>query len=169
MSTDNQEQTAKPMLHLVCGKICSGKSTLVNQLAQGSKSILLSEDAWLTALYPGEIKDLRDYVRYSGRLKTALGGHIQALLVTGNTVVLDFPANTVEGRLWLKTLFETAGVAHELHFLDVPDDICKARLQARNATGEHPFKTTDAEYDLISSYFVPPAAAEGFNIIRHKS
>jgi predicted kinase len=168
MTSDYTDCPAGPVLHLVCGKISSGKSTLASQLADNPKTVLISEDAWLTALYPAEIKDLADYVRCSGRLKAALGGHIQALLVAGNSVVLDFPANTVEGRLWMKSLFEAAGVAHELHFLDVSDEICKTRLQARNATGEHPFKTTDAEFDLITSYFVPPTVAEGFNIIRHR-
>jgi len=169
MSSNFTECPAEPVLHLVCGKISSGKSTLASRLAGNPKTVLISEDAWLTALFPGEIKDLADYVRCSGRLKAALGGHIQALLIAGNSVVLDFPANTVESRLWMISLFETAGVAHELHFLDVSDEICKARLCARNAAGEHPFKTTDEEYDLISSYFVAPTEEEGFNIIRHKS
>lgn len=168
MSSDYTECPVKPVLHLVCGKNSSGKSTLASLLADNPKTVLLSEDAWLTALYPGEIKDLADYVRCSGRLKAALGEHVQALLVAGMSVVLDFPANTVEGRLWSKSLFEKAAVTHKLHFLDMSDEICKARLQARNAAGDHPFKTTGAEFDLISSYFVPPTAEEGFNIIRHR-
>ncbi len=44
--------------------------------------------------------------------------------------------------------------AHQLHVLDVPDAVCKARLRLRNAEGAHP--VTDAEFDL-SRYFVPPA------------
>jgi predicted kinase len=167
MSSDNKIPQDKPVLHLVCGKIGSGKSTLASQLAQGLNTILLSEDAWLTALFPGEIKNLRDYVRCSGRLKQALGPHIEELLTAGVSVVLDFPANTVEGRLWSRSLFEKSGVVHELHYLDVPDETCKSRLHARNASGEHPFKTSDAEFDLISSYFVPPAEDEGFNILRY--
>ena len=31
----------------------------------------------------------------------------------------------------------SAGAAHRLHFLDVPDDVCKARLRQRNAAGTH--------------------------------
>jgi predicted kinase len=112
--------------------------------------------------------EVSDYVRCSARLKTAMGPHIEALLRTGLSVVLDFPANTPSSRAWMRGLFERAGVDHALHFLDVPDDICRMRLRARNAAGVHEFEASDAEFDLITSYFVPPDAAEGFNVIRYQ-
>ena len=45
--------------------------------------------------------------------------------------------------------------------------ICKQRLRERNAGGEHPFHVSEAEYDLFTSYFVPPEPSEGFNVIIH--
>jgi len=42
-------------------------------------------------------------------------------------------------------------------------------LRARNASGEHPFETSDAQFDLISSYFVAPADDEGFDVVRHRT
>mgnify|MGYP006171352207 CR=1 FL=1 len=59
---------------------------------------------------------------------------------------------------------ERAGADHRLHFLDVPDDVCKARLRARNAAGTHAFEASDAEFDLFTSYFVPPSPDEGFEV-----
>ncbi|KOQ73273.1 hypothetical protein ABW45_17885 [Stenotrophomonas maltophilia] len=35
-----------PTLHLVCGKIGAGKSTLSQQLALKQRHVLISEDAW---------------------------------------------------------------------------------------------------------------------------
>ena len=154
-----------PMLHMVCGKIGAGKSTLTRRLADAPATVLISEDAWLAALYPGEIVDLPDYVRTSTRLKQVMAEHVVALLEAGVSVVLDFPANTVSSRAWARGIFEKAGVAHRLHFLDVPDEVCKARLRARNASGEHPFETTDAEFDLITRHFVAPSEAEGFHVV----
>jgi predicted kinase len=84
------------------------------------------------------------------------------------SVVLDFPANTLANRAWMRSIFEAAGAAHRLHYLDVPDEICRARLHARNAGGEHEFAATDEQFDLITSYFVPPTAAEGFEIVVHR-
>ncbi|RUR70038.1 ATP-binding protein [Variovorax guangxiensis] len=157
----------RAVLHMVCGKIGAGKSTLTRQLAEAPTTVLISEDTWLAALYPGEIHELPDYVRRAGRLKKAMAEHVVALLGAGVSVVLDFPANTVASRQWMRGIFEGAGAAHALHFLDVPDEVCKARLRARNASGTHPFETTDAQFDLIGSHFAAPSPEEGFDVVRH--
>lgn len=49
--------------------------------------------------------------------------------------------------------------------VDVPDTICRQRLRERNAGGAHPFQVSEAEYDLFTSYFVPPGPDEGFNVV----
>ncbi len=67
----------------------------------------------------------------------------------------------------MRSLITRANVAHELHLVDVPDTICKQRLRERNASGKHPFQVSEAEYDLFTSYFVPPAPSEGFNVVVH--
>jgi predicted kinase len=156
-----------PVLHLVCGKIAAGKSTLTQQLAARPNTVLLSEDVWLSQLYANDIHTLADYVHRSGQLRQALAPHIESLLRTGVSVVLDFPANTLGNRRWMKDIIESAGVAHELHYLDVSDEVCKMRLRTRNATGSHPFAPTDAEFNEITRHFVPPSSDEGFYIVRY--
>lgn len=158
---------AAPVLHMVCGKIGAGKSTLTRRLAAAPNTVLISEDDWLTRLYPNEIHVIADYVRCAGRLRHAMAGHVEALLAAGVSVVLDFPANTVATRAWARGIFEKAGAAHRLHFLDVADAVCKERLRARNLAKEHPFETTDAEFDQITSHFVAPSAEEGYNVLRY--
>ncbi|PQV49360.1 ATP-binding protein [Paraburkholderia sp. BL21I4N1] len=153
------------VLHMVCGKIASGKSTLTARLAETQRTVLISEDGWLAHLYPDEIHTLTDYVRRAARLKTVLSGHIQSLLAAGISVVLDFPFNTIDTRAWGHSLARSAGCDHRLHYLDVSDEICKARLRARNASGEHPFETSDAQYELITRHFVPPTPGEGFELV----
>ena len=161
--------THVPTLHLVCGKIAAGKSTLTDRLGQQPGTVVVAEDHWLARLYPGEQTSLADYARNAGRLRDAMAPHLVALLRLGLSVVLDFPANTVASRAWMRTLFEAAGVAHQLHVLDVPDAVCKARLRLRNAEGAHPFTVTDAEFDLFSRYFVPPDPEEGFTLVVHRA
>lgn len=158
---------APTVLHMVCGKIGAGKSTLSQRLAAQPQTVLISEDAWLARLYPNEIQSIADYVRCAGRLREAMAGHIAALLAAGMSVVLDFPSNTIAARAWARSVFEQAGASHALHYLDVPDEVCKARLRARNASGEHPFETTDAQFDQITSHFVAPTAEEGYRVVRH--
>ena len=64
-------------------------------------------------------------------------------------------------------MVQSAQAEHQLHFIDVPDAVCKSRLHARNASGSHDFAATDAQFEVISSYFVAPHADEGFNVVVH--
>ena len=156
-----------PTLFLISGKIAAGKSTLAGTLAEQPMTVLLSQDHWLSTLFPAELSTLEDYRRCSARVRAALGPHIESLLQEGISVVMDFPANTLEQRAWLRALFEAVEVNHELHYLDVTDDVCRRRLHERNDRGDHPFRVSDAQFDEFTSYFVPPAPNEGFNIVTH--
>ena len=122
----------------------------------------------MATLFTGDdLRTIEDYARLSGRLRAAIGPHIVDVLRLGLSVVLDFPANTAGDRAWMRAMIGEAGVAHELHLLDVPDAICKQRLRQRNADGVHPYQVDDATFDLFTSYFVPPAPAEGFDVVVH--
>lgn len=163
--TGNSESA--PQLHLLCGKICAGKSTLARQLSQQNGALSISEDRWLALLWPEEILTVPDYIRCSQRLHTLLAEHLQQVLSLGLPVVLDVPLNTPARRAWAKDLAERAGVVARLHYLDIGDEQCKQRLVRRNADGLHAFTTSEAEFDLISSYFVPPTAQEGLEVVRY--
>ena len=121
----------------------------------------------MSHLFPAEVRTIDDFARFSARLRAAMGPHIVDILKRGVSVVLDFPANTVTYRNWMRSLITQANVAHELHLLDVPDTICKQRLRQRNADGKHQYQVTEATYDLFTGYFVPPGPDEGFNVVVH--
>jgi hypothetical protein len=82
--------------------------------------------------------------------------------------VLDFHANTLASRSWMRGIIEAASAAHELHFLDVSDETCKRRLKERNSAGEHPYQVSESDYEIFTSYFVAPTQDEGFNVIVHE-
>ncbi len=154
-------------LYLLCGKIAAGKSTLARRLATRPATLLITMDDWMSILFPTENRTIEDFALLSARLRAAMGPHVVDILRHDLSVVLDFPANTVKWRSWMRCLITEANVAHELHFLDVPDAISKERLRQRNESGVHPYQVDEATYDLFMSYFVPPTADEGFNIVTH--
>jgi predicted kinase len=156
-------------LIFLCGKMGAGKSTLARDLAQRHDAVLLVEDEFLAHLFPGEITDIPAYVERSSRVKCVLAPHIRALLSKGTSVVLDFPGNTTRQRGWFRELLERAGVAHELHFIDAPDEVCKRQFRERHK-GLPPGTrwTTDEEFDAVTAYFQPPSEEEAFTIVRHE-
>ncbi|MFJ2386343.1 AAA family ATPase [Pseudomonas koreensis] len=156
-------------LHLLCGKIASGKSTLAKSLAEQHGALVLSEDQWLSRLYPQQINSVADYLRCARQIRGVLGPLVVDVLAAGGSVVLDFPANTVADRQWLRGLADSARVRHRLHYLDVDDDTCRARLHARNALAEHEFAASDAEFDLITRYFHVPEVDEGLEIVTYRN
>jgi predicted kinase len=158
----------KPVLHLMSGKIASGKSTLAKSLAVERSAILLSEDHWLSLLYVDQIKSVTDYIRLARQIRVVVGPLVIDMLHAGVTVVLDFPANTPEDRQWLRSLADSAEAPHCVHYIEVDDDVCRGRLHLRNGRAEHEFAATDAEFDLITSYFRAPDEAEGLHIEMHR-
>ena len=102
-------------LHLMCGKIAAGKSTLSAKLSAQQGTITIAEDHWLKRLYPGEINTIADYVRLAARLRETIAPHVEDLLRTGLSIVLDFPANTVANRAWMRGIIDRSGARHVLH------------------------------------------------------
>ncbi|TGM55414.1 ATP-binding protein [Leptospira biflexa] len=154
----------KSTLHFICGKMASGKTTLSKKLAKEEKAILISEDIWLQRLYPTEINTFEDYKNYSARLKTILTDHIKEILLSGVSVVLDFPANIPKTRNWIREIFESTSANHLLHVINMTDEDCLRQLHKRNL--ERPkgsIVMTEEEFFMVTSYYIPPTEEENFN------
>src|SRR2546421_10725199 len=93
-------------LYLLCGKIAAGKSSLARRLAARPATLLISEDHWTSTLFADELRTMEDYGRYSARLRAAMAPHIVDILRQGLSVVLDFQANTVGVRNWMRSLID---------------------------------------------------------------
>ena len=156
-----------PTLHMICGKIAAGKSTLAASLEQHRRTVRLSEDSWLATLYSDQMESFQDYLRVSSKLQTIMTPHVTELLQAGLSVVLDFPANTRNQRAWMREVIDRSGADHQMHLLLTPDAVCLDRLRARNADGTHPFAATEAQFEQMSRHFSPPTEAEGFTLIHH--
>ncbi|MCR9237852.1 MAG: ATP-binding protein [Alphaproteobacteria bacterium] len=158
-----------PTLHMLCGKIAAGKSTLAAKLGRAEGTVTLSEDMWLSQLFADQISSPADYVRCSAKLRDAMGPHVVALLNAGVSVVLDFPANTFENRSWMRSLLDQTQADHALHVLNPPDAVCLERLHKRNAAQDHPFAATEKQFEMFSKHFVLPSAKEAFKIVEHSA
>ena len=156
-----------PTLYLLCGKIASGKTTLTAKLGTLDGTVVIAEDDWLNTLFSNELSSIANYVFCTSKLRDVMGAHIVALLNAGVSVVLDFPANTVGTRNWMRSILDQTNASHELHVLNVPDEVCIARLHARNTQGDHAFAATEEQFWQISKHFTAPSPDEEFNVVMH--
>lgn len=157
--------SSKGCLTFFCGKMGAGKSTMSRDIAKQTGAILLSEDEWLAAIYPDEIQDFNDYIKYSARVKPLMKSHVQELLGSGVSVVMDFPGNTPEQRLWFKEICSDQEFPHKLIYLNVDDELCLKHISSRRESCPDRANFDTAEvFHQVTSHFRPPLYEEGFNI-----
>ncbi len=147
----------KGVLTFFCGKMGAGKTTKSRKIAQERNAVLLSEDEWLSSIYPNRIKTLADYIEYSGLLKPQIKKLVQSILSSGANVVMDFPANTIQQREWFKAIFSEIQAPHELVYIDRPNEICLEHIAKRRIEQPHRAATdTEEMFELVTKYFCCP-------------
>lgn len=155
------------MLTFFCGKMGAGKTTRANELAETGTAVLLSEDKWLQSLYPNKVTSVESYVKYSNLLKPLVKELVQSMLTTGTDVVLDFPANTIEQRSWIRSIYSQISASHKLVYIDAADSVCLRHIaQRRLEQPERAATDTEEMFRQITRYFVEPTDAEDFNVTK---
>jgi len=99
-------------LYFLIGKMGAGKTTFAAKFAAEIGAILISKDEWLGNLYPDEILNLDDFVARHHKLLNVLGPHVQKILTSGSSVVLDFPANTSDTSLLYMDIANAVNAKH---------------------------------------------------------
>ena len=152
-------------LILFSGKMGAGKSTKSKRESKDRNAVLISEDEWLSILYPNQIVSFDDYRYYSSLLKPLIKAHVVNILRSGTDVVMDFPANTVKQRKWFKELISEAGAPNELIYLKVSDEVCLKQIEKRRIENpERNIYDTESMFNEVTKYFQEPELSEGFNI-----
>ncbi len=153
-------------LYFFCGKMGAGKSTKSKQLAIEKHAVLLSEDDWLSSLYPNQINSFEDYLKFSAQLKPILKKHVQNILSVGTDVVMDFPGNTQKQRKWFLDIASEVNANHQLIFLNLNNEQCLRQIaQRRNEQPERAVFDTEATFIQVTKFFEAPDASEGLNIL----
>jgi len=148
-----------------CGKMGAGKSTKSKSVATERNAVLISEDEWLAKLYPDQITSFDDYIKFSGLLRPLIKVHVQNILRTGTSVVMDFPANTKRQRKWFNSLSIEVESKAELIYLKVNNALCLKQIAQRSI--EQPSRAefdTEEMFHHVTQYFEEPDTSEVQNI-----
>lgn len=147
---------------LICGGICSGKSTYARKLCAERRAVSMSMDELMLAILGQYLGDMHD--EYARRAERYLLNKSAQLIERGVDVVLDWGFWTRKSRQGVRRFFESRGFECELHFISIGTAAWRARIQQRNAevrTGRSIDYIVDENLvDKFLSKFEPPERSE---------
>ncbi len=123
-----------PKVILLCGRICSGKTTCAQQLCRERGAVLLSVDEIMLALFGQHCGDMHD--EYASRTKQYLLGKAGELLGRGIDVVLDWGFWQKAERDAMRAHFAERQIPAEFRYIDIPDVVWQQRIRERNRAVE---------------------------------
>lgn len=142
------------MVILMCGKICSGKSTYAEKLRKEIGAVVLSVDEIMLAMFGQNVGEMHD--KYVERLEKLLFKKAADIAETGTNVILDLGLWTAAERKAAVRFYKDRGIKCELHYIDIGDSLWRERIDKRNneiLAGE------------VSAYYVDEGLAAKFGAI----
>ena len=139
---------------ILCGKICSGKSTYSQKLRKDKKAVILSvDDITLTLLGQNGGDTLDVYVE---KLEQYFFQKSVEIVETGINVVLDWGFWTKSERDFAKQFYGSRGIEYEFHYISINDEEWYRRLDKRNK---------DVQEKKSDAYYVDEGLAQKFKSI----
>ena len=115
---------------LLCGKICSGKTTYAKRLAVAKKAVLLSVDEITLALFGQHIGEKHDEM--VEKTEIYLFKKAVEIVAAGIDVIFDWGFWTNEERQYATQYYMDKKIPIEWHYIDVCDDVWRQNLNKRN-------------------------------------
>lgn len=115
---------------LICGKVCSGKSTYANKVKQDCNAVILSCDEITLGLFDGQLGEKHDDVL--NKVKSYLYKKAEEIVAAGTNVILDFGFWSSLERRNITKVFIDKGIEIEWHYVEVTEEIWRSNIQKRN-------------------------------------
>ncbi|MBQ4637853.1 MAG: ATP-binding protein [Clostridia bacterium] len=153
---------------MICGKLCSGKSTYSQHLRLSEKAVILSIDEVMLGMLDPYLGDKHEM--YSKRAEALILNKAVEVVRTDINVILDWGFWRRAQRDEIRAFFDEKNIEYELHYLYVPDDIWHARIQKRNKDIQN--GKSDAYFvdeNLLNKFisrFEPPSEDEHHKLIQ---
>lgn len=122
----------KPKLHIICGFVGSGKTTLAKKLEKQYKAARFSTDEWMIGLFDFNGNFGKKYIQTKKLCKEFIWKLSKRLLLSGQDVILDFGFWSRKERALYRKRARSIGAKTILYFLDVPYGLLKKRIASRN-------------------------------------
>ena len=149
-------------VHLICGKICSGKTTLARKLAEEQNAVILSCDEVTWTLFDNDLGERHDEM--TGRIRRYLLCKAVEIVRAGTDVILDWGFWTSAYRAEIREYFAAEKISTHWTYLSVPSEEWERRIAKRNAAvlaGEsHDYYLDGGLRTKLESLFEEPSREE---------
>ncbi len=142
---------------MMCGKICSGKSTYAEKLRKELNAAVLSVDEITLAMFGQDIGEKHD--EYVEKLERYLFNKSLELIEVGINVILDLGLWTSSERKAAREFYNSHNTENEIHYIDIADDEWQRRMIKRNS---------EIAAGKVSAYFVDGGLAEKVDLLFEK-
>ena len=118
-----------PKVLIMCGKICSGKSTYAEKLKLENKAVILSVDELTLALFENQAGEKLDF--YVEKLKEYFLKKSLDIVEAGADVILDWGFWTKKERDYAREFYDSRNISYQFYYMNVGIDEWK-KLATRN-------------------------------------
>lgn len=147
------------IVHLLCGKVCSGKSTYAKKLHQENNGIILSCDDLVLSIFDEHLGSKHDEV--VAKCKEYLYNLAIHIAQSGCNVILDMGFWSKNERDTIKTRFNSLNIQTELHYIHVDDKTQLSQIDKRNSQPNgNCYYIDKAILEKCNSIFEPPTFEE---------
>ena len=119
-----------PKVLIMCGKICSGKSTYAEKLKLENKAVILSVDELTLALFENQAGEKLDF--YVEKLKEYFLKKLLDIVEAGADVILDWGFWTKNERDYAREFYDSRNISYQFYYMNVGIDEWKKRILKRN-------------------------------------
>ena len=141
-------------VYMMCGKICSGKSSHAAELRKQHHAVVLSVDEITLALFGPDVGEKHD--EYVEKAEQYLYEKSVEIIHEGINVVLDWGFWTKEERSYAKSYYSSKGIECEFHYIDISHQEWGRRIEKRNV---------EIKEGKSSAYYVDDGLAAKFESI----
>ncbi|HEY3949284.1 ATP-binding protein [Phenylobacterium sp.] len=152
-------------VNVIFGPCGAGKTTYAHTFARREKGVAFILDDWMARMFGPDMPEPLEYewmVERVGRCEMQIWSVAAAVLAAGTPVILDIGVMRRADRERVRQIAEGAGLTLQLHFVDAPAEVRRARVAGRNQVRGETFAidVPPDMFDFIEGVYEAPEPDE---------
>lgn len=163
------QKNSRPIAHLLCGFIGSGKTTFARKLEKETGAMRFTKDEWMVKVF-GNTPPKDKFVEYDTKMTELATEIALRCLKAGASVIIDDGFWYRKQRDEIRQALNDIGAVIKLYYIDTPVDVMKERTVKRSENPpEDSFYITEQEFNNYLKMFQLPTDDEDFISIKDEA